>query len=579
MSPWETRMARLFAALRLESIRNKIVTLAVAATVIPTLTTALVSYAQNSQSLADQLDQDLHRSVTQTALELDLWLKQQLMELAGLETSYIVSENLENLSVGGPGRYESAERLEEYVSAVGPRMPDFAEIVVLDGDGAAIASSDPGSTSAMTEQWARSLVAGAEGFDDPHYSASSGELFAYAGTPVRSPSTGELIGGLAARVRLQTVTAMMEANVPSHGGRLLLLSRDGTILSSSDGTGEPAPWEAGSADPLATPAEVVEHLDASGVRLLVSAVPLSGPDLAVAVELPRNLAYARLHNLRNVTLALVALLLTVIGAIAYYLGQAIVRPLARLTSGAAEVAAGDFSVELPTAGGGEVSALTKVFNDMVRRLQDGRRALDAANSELVQRNAELERLSVTDGLTELINRRRGMEILREELKRSDRYDLPMSLLMVDVDHFKQYNDTHGHLEGDMVLRGIAKAIKQATRGVDTATRFGGEEFMVLLPECDADGAMEAARRMRERLAREQFKGGQVTMSVGAAVYPLHAEDPMGLINAADKALYAAKDAGRDRAELAVVDRGAEPDGEYASGEGPGSEVATAQAED
>ena len=573
MSPWESRMAQLFAAVRLESIRSKIVTLAVAATVIPTLTTALVSYAQNSQALAVQLDQDLHRSVTQTALELDLWLKQQLMELAGLETSYVVSESLENLSTGGPGRYEAATRLAEYVGAVAPRMPDFEEIIVLDGEGTPIASSDPGSTFDLSEGWARSVVSGDEGFDEPHRSPASGELAAYAGSPIRSGSTGAIIGGLVARVRLRAPMAMLEANVPSHGGRLLLLSRDGRVVSSSDGKSAPVLWEGREADPLATPAAVVEYNDPSGERVLVSAVPVGGPGLSVAVELPRKQAYAPLHRLRNVTLGLVALLLTVIGSVAYYLGQAIVRPLARLTSGASEVAAGDFSVALPTAGGGEVSALTEVFNDMVQRLQDGRRALDAANSELIQRNEELERLSVTDGLTELLNRRRGMEILRDEMKRSDRYDLPMSLLMVDVDHFKQYNDTHGHLEGDMVLRAIAKAIKQATRGVDTATRFGGEEFMVLLPECDADGAMEAARRMRERLSREEFKGGRVTMSVGAAVYPLHAEDPEGLIHAADRAMYAAKGAGRDRAELAVVDLGADPDGKYPAATAPEMEGA------
>ncbi|NNM31719.1 MAG: cache and HAMP domain-containing protein, partial [Gemmatimonadetes bacterium] len=374
MSPWESQMARLLTALRLESIRNKIVTLAVAATLIPTLTTALVSYAQNSRSLADQLDQDLSRSVTQTALELDLWLAQQLIELAGLETSYVVSENLENLSAGGPGRHESAARLAEYVSAVGPRMPDFDQIIILDGEGVAIASSKPGSPSGMSDAWAQSVVAGAEGFDDPHRSASSGELFAYAGSSVRSPTTGAVIGGLVARVRLQPVTAMLETNVPSQGGRLLLLSGDETIVSSSDGDRDPVPWGDTAAAPLSTPATVVEYVDELGERVLVSATAVGGPDLSVAVELPRNLAYAPLHNLRNVTLGLVALLLTVIGSVAYFLGQAIVRPLARLTSGASEVAAGDFSVELPTVGGGEVSALTEVFNDMVRRLQDGRRA-------------------------------------------------------------------------------------------------------------------------------------------------------------------------------------------------------------
>ena len=126
---------------------------------------------------------------------------------------------------------------------------------------------------------------------------------------------------------------------------------------------------------------------------------------------------------------------------------------------------------------------------------------------------------------------------------------------MDVDHFKRYNDTYGHLEGDSVLQDVGKSVKQATRGIDTPARYGGEEFLVLLPECDLAGALEAAERIRNRLKEDYHQGGPITMSIGAAAYPIHGSTPAELIAAADGALYRAKKAGRDRALVATTSSG------------------------
>jgi len=125
-------------------------------------------------------------------------------------------------------------------------------------------------------------------------------------------------------------------------------------------------------------------------------------------------------------------------------------------------------------------------------------------------------------------------------------DHPLGLLMLDVDHFKQYNDRWGHLEGDAVLKAVAAAIRDATRGIDTVARYGGEEFMILLPRCDAEGGEEASTRILSHLAVEEFNGGPVTMSIGIASFPEHGDSPDSLIQAADDALYQAKEQGRNR---------------------------------
>ena len=180
-------------------------------------------------------------------------------------------------------------------------------------------------------------------------------------------------------------------------------------------------------------------------------------DWAVVAEIPAEEAYAQVEQLRDVTALLVMGLLFVVGFIAYGLGLLIVRPLDRLTTGAAEVAAGDLAVDLPV-GGGEVGYLTEVFNGMVDRLREGRQ--------------QLEELLVTDPLTGVSNRRHLMEKLRNETRRSRRSKKPFSILMSDVDSFKDFNDTHGHVAGDEALKAVAKVLREGMRKIDHVARYG-----------------------------------------------------------------------------------------------------------
>src|SRR3989454_69427 len=164
--------------------------------------------------------------------------------------------------------------------------------------------------------------------------------------------------------------------------------------------------------------------------------------------------------------------------------------------------------------------------------------------------AVVERLSVTDALTGLYNRRHLMGTLANEVQRSRRLRRTFSVLLADVDHFKQYNDTQGHLGGDAALVKIAEILRQTTRGVDSVARYGGEEFVVMLIEAPIATAAAVGERLRARVAAEDFGAGRLTVSVGAAEYPTHGETPEELIASADAAMYQAKGEGRDRVVLA-----------------------------
>jgi len=163
-----------------------------------------------------------------------------------------------------------------------------------------------------------------------------------------------------------------------------------------------------------------------------------------------------------------------------------------------------------------------------------------------------EHLSITDGLTGLYNHRHFQEQLEVEVKRAQRYDLNLSLIMIDLDHFKEFNDSYGHLEGDTLLRKIAQILKSSLRETDFVARYGGEEFAVILPETNKEGGSIAAERVRRAISEQTFGevGAKMTVSLGVASYPDDACLRADLIKAADDALYRAKSEGRNRTCLA-----------------------------
>ena len=158
-----------------------------------------------------------------------------------------------------------------------------------------------------------------------------------------------------------------------------------------------------------------------------------------------------------------------------------------------------------------------------------------------------EEAAFTDHLTGLANRRRFERQLEREVARTRRFGRPFCLLMLDIDHFKRVNDTHGHEAGDDVLRRLANTIQVGTRGIDMAARIGGEEFAVLLTETDFERGLDVAERLRAAVKETEIPAvGSVTVSLGLAEFNSATPDARALFAAADSALYEAKRAGRDR---------------------------------
>ena len=174
----------------------------------------------------------------------------------------------------------------------------------------------------------------------------------------------------------------------------------------------------------------------------------------------------------------------------------------------------------------------------------------AGNNIEAQYHDEIYRMTTVDGLTQVFNRRYFEDAIERELSRSRRYTRPLSLVLLDIDHFKKINDTYGHLAGDAVLKEVALTVRGRTRREDVFARFGGEEFALLLPEVDQKGAGTLAEKARKLIEKHHFAfDGEdivVTVSAGVATVQKKNETPVELIRRADEKLYEAKSAGRNR---------------------------------
>ena len=218
--------------------------------------------------------------------------------------------------------------------------------------------------------------------------------------------------------------------------------------------------------------------------------------------------------------------------------------------------ASDIGEKVKALDGGAADYVTKPFHDaeLLARVRVHLK-VRALQAELREKNIRLEELSNTDGLTKLANRRHFMELAKVELMRAQRYDTPLSVVLIDLDHFKAVNDTYGHSAGDQVLTRVSEAIRRDLRQYDVAARYGGEELVLLLPQTDAHGAEAVAQRYRhtieELVVSSDTNEVRITASFGVAAFPEHPAESIDLLlDRADAALYESKRQGRNRVTLA-----------------------------
>lgn len=381
---------------------------------------------------------------------------------------------------------------------------------------------------------------------------------------------GQAVGVLGVHVNWdwpqQVIDDLRSPLARDQGVRVFILDRQAEVIHHPADAGEGA-RPADLAQALADPS-VQTWSDGEHYLTAASAVPARHPatDLGwtVVTRQPLGQALADARAARWTAALGGALTAALVTLLAWRVTGHLTRPLHRIAVAARELRAGRLDTPMPVVHSPrEVQELSQALAEMTASLVSHERELESANRELEQRVAErtseltrvteslrlanvrLERLAHRDPLTGLPNRRSLTDTLHAEVRRHRRSGQALTLALADVDHFKRVNDTHGHATGDAVLRAVAQALVGGCRVTDLVGRFGGEEFLLLMPETDLSGARVACEKLR---ARVQAMTGPVpvTMSFGVVSPAQYFSTMEEALNAADQALYRAKAEGRNR---------------------------------
>jgi diguanylate cyclase (GGDEF)-like protein len=376
--------------------------------------------------------------------------------------------------------------------------------------------------------------------------------------PIRN-ADGQVIGVLGAHAHWSWVTRIVESAAFSHKNstpdiEALIIDHDGKILYP----------EALAGQQLAAMDSKLQGWTA-GNGFLTSMVTVPTPSstalswsIAVRQPLETALQPARLLMYKLLLLGVVAAVL--FGLVAYYLALYLSRPIEQLARSARQVQNKEPGAQFPLQHpvreiaqlGQSIDAMTQSLLGKERELQEANASLEATVAQrtaaLTQANAELLSLATHDSLTGVYNRRRFDEKLTEYTLLFRRTGRPFSLLLIDADHFKRINDTHGHAVGDEVLQQLAQLIQSSLRTTDFVARYGGEEFAVLLPEiAQPDTPEVVAEKIRAAVAEADFPAvGNVTVSIGVGLADPADNNHSALIKRADQQLYQAKAAGRNQ---------------------------------
>jgi diguanylate cyclase (GGDEF)-like protein len=535
-------------------IRTRILLFAMLAILLPALGMGWLLNNTIHVTITEKAEQKLIDTSKIIHRELSLWFKERNYDLRVISNSFVITENFAKYQVNKDLRKTSnnkpdhIKKVSTYLSSIEKQFPSFKHLFLLDNSLKQFASSKasdkdiavnlPGDTEAQIQEF---------GFfkGEPNFNDKTQEPSLIIGVPIYTEALKESTGLLGVVIDLDELQSLMQellinvkSETPIYGALFNLEDMQRILTTDNAGNNlvkDPEILER----LLATPGKIEDFINSSGKRLVGVGEPLDELGWGLLIADDYNLVYRSLIDARYKALFVVLSFTLAIGLVAYHFSIRILKPLSALTTGATKVAAGDLSVQLPIYLNDELGLTTRVFNKMVAELQ--------------QSHNQLEEMATTDTLTGLANRKQIMNLLIENFAHYQRYETVFTIMMLDVDHFKNVNDTYGHLAGDAVLTNTAQTIKNTLREIDRLGRFGGEEFLVILPETDGQQATKSAERIRkavkDSMTDYENNSLKVTVSIGVAVIQSTDNNENDLINRADDALYSAKGKGRDRVVL------------------------------
>lgn len=530
------------------SIRNRILLFAVLVTVLPSLAMGLLLQNMLQSTIEEKVQQKFADSAQIMEREASLWIKERVYDLNVFSNSSIVSDVVAGYlkatkedEKDSPKPSPDIRMINTYLTTLQNQFEDYARIFVLSRQGTVIAASETNGhdlpfpfpedsiDQISDRQWFKSDV-----YADPRDKSP----LLLIGIPLFLDQIYEYEALLVVEVRLTGLLPLLDpAKLGASGNwsyeSLVELKTKQQFLY---GRNARKVLKGLHLAPALEVQELREFTSPSNGRLLGLVVPFRKLGWGLFIAEDYNKAFAGMIHSRHRNIIIVCSFGVLMGILAYLLTRQIMVPLSDLTKGAKRVAGGDLDVHLTVHRNDEIGFATAVFNEMV--------------IELKQNQTKLEQLATTDPLTGLNNRKQVMTTLRGHYEYFRRYKTEFSVLMLDVDHFKNINDTYGHQAGDTVLKQVALIFQKNLRNVDSAGRYGGEEFLVILAESTEDEAIQTAERIRKAVENHIFthEGQEIRLCISIGIGRIREQDgdEQKVVKRADMSLYRAKEEGRNR---------------------------------
>jgi diguanylate cyclase (GGDEF)-like protein len=544
----------------LKSIKSKIIFFSILATLIPSLGLGILSFKQNEVMISENVTRELRAMANHASRELDLWTKDQIYIARELSTSKILIEGLSLTAESQRNKFLIQHKiLEHYLRSVHKKLETVLELSVINTEGEIIASNmESPAPAPLPENWPESASIQGNIIIPPHWNTFYTTATFSISVPILSIDDF-ILGALVVTFDLRNIQPSLKDSEKSPPGDVLLLDKNGNIMLASN---DVIP-SIDNPNPVSLDLQALKKLQDNPGKFEIFEEELHHQKvigLAYASEIPtitiiasRNYEsiYAAWTEQRNLFIGLISTILLIVTTIAFRMGHAIVIPLQKLIHATEKIVKGDLDVELTTTQHNEMGQLTLMFNQMTDKLRQNQAEINAASTAMQLKNQLLETLSITDSLTGLYNRNKLNLIINDQLARYARNKRPFAVLMIDVDYFKTLNDSLGHVVGDEILSTVANKIIHCIRSVDFASRYGGDEFILILTETTVEEAMKTAERIRTHVASIYCTAINETVNVTLSIGIIQSEPEDTsltiLLSRVDSALYEAKHAGRNQA--------------------------------
>ena len=526
---------------RVNTLRFQVLGIVIASVLIPSFLGGWFASNRINDLLSNQVYSEIETRTLRLSEQLDDWLKNRAGEVQAFTVSYLLNEDLKKLQgkTSREEKEESRKNIHSYLAYLLEGNNFFSGITIHNSDGSPLITQP-------LENWPV--------LDRLQEVPDSGQLISEVMTKDGNRLMLTQKMDLGRNLTPNIFTALMKiehlqdkiVDLAPEGSVVYILDSEGNIKAANVELDKASMAPVGAVSLLYEKGKRSIYSGLQGKEVIATSAMLEVPRWGVVLETSKQEALLPLVAFRRQVL-LMALGLAVLFLVpALLLARALVLPLEELSRVSRRIRAGKPGLQVKTRIGGELGEFISTFNSMSVSLEE-------SLEEITAKNEELRVMSITDPLTGRYNRRYIEDYLGRELELAIRTQDPLTILMIDLDHFKEYNDTYGHIAGDMALKLLGNILMETVRKTDVVARYGGEEWIICLSHTSSEGGAKIAEKLRKAVEKNVFtlKGQEtwITVSIGIATAPEDGTDYSAIVEAADTAMYLAKASGRNQIQV------------------------------